>query len=92
MPVVDWTRTNLRWPLPSAGYALRFDAIDFAAYDLFILERPAAERDYSAERRAEAHSRFETMTDDFRNQLEQTIIAGLPGAEAINRTKPCAAC
>jgi len=84
MPVVDWTRTNLRWPLPSAGYALRFDAIDFAAYDLFILERPAAEADYSAARRAEAHSRFERMTDDFRNQLEQTIIAGLPGAEAIN--------
>lgn len=84
MPVVDWTRTNLRWPLPSTGYALRFDAIDFAAYDLFILERPSAERNYAAERTAEARSRFESMTDDFRNQLEQTIIAGLPGAEAIN--------
>jgi mannonate dehydratase len=84
MPVVDWTRTNLQWQLPSTGYALRFDAIDFAAYDLFILERPEAGRDYTAERTAEARTRFERMTADFRDQLEQTIIAGLPGAEAIN--------
>jgi mannonate dehydratase len=37
MPVVDWTRTDLQWRLPNTGYALRFDAVDFAAYDLFIL-------------------------------------------------------
>ena len=57
MPLVDWTRTNLMWRLPNAGYALRFDAIDFAAYDLFLLERPGAERDYPPEtRRCRAHS------------------------------------
>ncbi len=38
MPVVDWTRTDLMYRLPTTGYALRFDAIDFAAYDLFVLE------------------------------------------------------
>jgi len=42
-PVVDWTRTDLKWFLPSTGYALRFDAIDFAAYDLFLLQRKDAE-------------------------------------------------
>lgn len=42
MPVVDWTRTDLLWRLPSTGYALRFDANDFAAYDLFILARKGA--------------------------------------------------
>ena len=42
MPVVDWTRTNLRWPRPSTGLALRFDVVDFAAYDLFVLQRAKA--------------------------------------------------
>ena len=44
MPVVDWTRTDLSWRLPTTGYALRFDAVDFAAYDLCILERKKADR------------------------------------------------
>ena len=81
MPVVDWTRTDLRWRLPSSGYALRFDVTDFAAYDLFILQRAGAEQEYAEERVAAARSRYETMSESRRNELEQTIIAGLPGAE-----------
>jgi mannonate dehydratase len=82
MPVVDWTRTDLKWRLPTTGYALRFDAIDFAAYDLFILERKGAEGDYSEERLRVARARFDSMSEARRNDLEQTIIAGLPGGEA----------
>jgi mannonate dehydratase len=82
MPVVDWTRTDLQWRLPSSGYALRFDAVDFAAYDLFIFERKNAERDYPAGRIEAADARFNSMTNDRRMDLERTIIAGLPGAEA----------
>ncbi len=82
MPVVDWTRTDLRWRLPSTGYALRFDLTDFAAYDLFILQRPDSEKDYSAERIAAARVRYESMLEKRRDELERTIIAGLPGAEA----------
>ena len=82
MPVVDWTRTDLKWRLPNTGYALRFDAVDFAAYDLFILARKGAEADYSEDRTRAARKRFETMPEARRNDLEQTIIAGLPGAEA----------
>ncbi len=81
MPVVDWTRTDLRWRLPSTGYALRFDVTDFVAYDLFILQRTDAERDYAEECIASARARYDAMSADRRNELEQTIIAGLPGAE-----------
>src|SRR5579863_9160892 len=82
MPVVDWTRTDLQWRLPTTGYALRFDAVDFAAYDLFILERKGTAEDYPDERAQAAQARFLSMSETRRNNLEQTIIAGLPGAEA----------
>jgi mannonate dehydratase len=82
MPVVDWTRTDLKWRLPTTGYALRFDVVDFAAYDLFILNRRGAEGDYSDDRVQSARTRFNSMSDSCKNDLEQTIIAGLPGAEA----------
>ena len=82
MPVVDWTRTDLKWALPSTGYALRFDAIDFAAYDIFILARKNAEAQYDGRRVNAARTRFEEMPDARRMNLERTIIAGLPGAEA----------
>ena len=82
MPVVDWTRTDLQWALPSTGYALRFDAIDFAAYDIFILARKNAEAQYDGRRVNAARTRFEDMPDARRIHLERTIIAGLPGAEA----------
>jgi mannonate dehydratase len=93
MPVVDWTRTDLKWRLPSTGYALRFDAVDFAAYDLCILERKGAEADYPAKLSSEdqsgsadwvqaARARFDSMSEQRRDDLEQTIVAGLPGAEA----------
>jgi mannonate dehydratase len=82
MPVVDWTRTDLKWRLPTTGYALRFDVVDFAAYDLFILGRKGAEADYSESRIHAARARLDSMSEARRNDLEQTIIAGLPGAEA----------
>jgi len=82
MPVVDWTRTDLKWRLPTTGYALRYDAVDFAVYDLFILRRNGAEADYSEERARASRIRYDAMPEARRNDLEQTIIAGLPGAEA----------
>jgi mannonate dehydratase len=81
MPVLDWTRTDLRWQLPSTGYALRFDLTDFAAYDLFILRRPHAEQDYNEARVSAARSHYDQMPAARRDELEQTIIAGLPGGE-----------
>src|ERR1700722_11575345 len=82
MPVVDWTRTDLQWRLPTTGYALRFDAVDFATYDLLILQRKNADAEYSQDQVRAAQMCFDNMTEERRNNLELTIIAGLPGAEA----------
>jgi len=82
MPVVDWVRTDIAWKLPSTGYAVRFDAIDFAAYDLFVLQRRGAESDYSPDRLNAARKRFDGMSPDFIDRLERTLIAGLSASES----------
>jgi mannonate dehydratase len=81
MPVVDWTRTNLDYALPNASRALRFEMTDFAAYDVYILQRENAATDYDPELLARAKVRLDAMTDEQRELLEQNIIAGLPGGE-----------
>ncbi len=81
MPVVDWTRTDLRYPLKHGGLSLRFDAVEFAAYDCFILERDGAMSDYSSDIVALARARAAELTPLAITTLEQTIIAGLPGSE-----------
>ncbi|TPN90192.1 mannonate dehydratase [Mesorhizobium sp. B1-1-5] len=81
MPVVDWTRTDLAYRLPTTGYALRFDAIDFAAYDLFVLKRRNAEAGYTPARIAEAEARLEELGDDKIDRIERNLIAGLPATE-----------
>ncbi|HLX97620.1 MAG TPA: mannonate dehydratase [Roseiarcus sp.] len=81
MGLTDWTRTHLDWPLPHGGTALRFDAIDFAAYDLFILERDKAEGDYAPERIAAARARFEAMRPRDMEVLERTLIDWLPARD-----------
>jgi mannonate dehydratase len=81
MAITDWTRTNLNWPLPNGGTALRFDAVDFAAYDLFILRRENAEGDYAPDRVAAARERCEAMTSGEMEELERTLIDWLPARD-----------
>lgn len=81
MPVVDWTRTNLSYELPNHAEALRFEMADFAAYDLFVLERDGAKDSYSDAVLARAAARFDVMSPQAVAALESNIIAGLPGGE-----------
>ncbi|TDX85096.1 D-mannonate dehydratase [Neorhizobium sp. R1-B] len=80
MPVLDWTRTDLRWTARHGAKAMRFDLIDFVAFDLHLLKRPGAAEDYEEAIREKAAVRFAQMPDERRTALSKNIGAGLPGS------------
>lgn len=79
MPVIDWTRTDLKHKLPSGSYALRFDQKKFAVFDMYILQRENARDDYTDLEISEARVNYDVMSAAEREQLTNNIIAGLPG-------------
>jgi mannonate dehydratase len=79
MPLLDWTRTHLDWLLPDGSEALRFDAVDAAVFDLYILKREKAEAGYSPEILARAAERRATLSATEYDALTRTILLGLPG-------------
>ena len=79
MPVLDWTRTDLAWQLPDGSISMRFESDALAAFDLFLLARSGAERDWSEEQQRRAHARLQHMTESERDRLVRTVLAGLPG-------------
>ncbi|ATZ96384.1 MULTISPECIES: mannonate dehydratase [Dickeya] len=81
MPVLDWTRTDLEYPLPDGSRALRFDHTAFAAFELHLLQRAGAAADYTDDEQRQAAAYFAAMTDADKDKLTRNIIAGLPGAE-----------
>lgn len=83
MAITDWTRTDLDYEMPHGGTALRFDVVEFCAYDLFILKRPGAEADHPADRIARAQARFKTMSESDLARLERNLIEWVPAREFV---------
>ncbi|MGY6648722.1 mannonate dehydratase [Wenyingzhuangia sp. IMCC45574] len=79
MPVLDWTRTQLFWPLQNGATALRFDKVEMAVFEVYLMEREGAENDYTAEVLAKAKVAFEQMSAEEKERLSDCILKGLPG-------------
>ena len=80
MPVLDWTRTDLSWQVSHGGTCMRFDYIDFAAFDIHILKRKHAAADFPADVVATAAERFSGWSEDHCLGLSRNVVFGLPGA------------
>lgn len=80
MPVLDWSRTDLKVEFRDGSITTRFESKAFAAFDLFILKREGAEKDYGKELIGDAKKYYESLNEEQKKKLKDTVLLGLPGS------------
>jgi len=80
MPVLDWSRTDLEAVYEDGSITTKFETKAFAAFDLFILKRNRAEKDYTDEQIKQAEIYFQSLNEKQKEKLINTILFGLPGS------------
>ena len=81
MPVLDWLRTDTQYEMPDKSTALYFNRADYLVFELYILKRPGAEKDYSADDLIKAKKRSEELTEEQKKRLYANMMLGLPGSD-----------
>ncbi len=81
MPVLDWLRTDPYFTLDNGSKALKFEKSAFIAFDVYMLKRPGAEFQYTAEELSGARIRLDRMSEQEREYLYRSVLLGLPGSE-----------
>lgn len=81
MPVLDWLRTDIAYPMADGSTALYFNRIDYVIFDLFLLQRPGATADYDSIETEKAKKRFDAMSIEQRTKLFGNMMLGLPGSD-----------
>ena len=80
MPLLDWTRTELKSPIANGGTCLRFTASRMAAFEIFMLGRTEAEKDYPAEVITKACEWYVAASEQDQKELLNSIMSGMPGS------------
>lgn len=78
MPVLDWTRTTLDCELADGSRSLLFDWVDLAVFDIYLLRREGAGRDYTDSIIKQAELRFKELSKENLQLLKDNILMGVP--------------
>jgi len=81
MPVLDWLRTDTQYEMPDKSTALYFNRVDYLVFELYILKRPGAEEDFSADELAKAKKRNDELSAEQKQKLYSNMMLGLPGSD-----------